>query len=269
MLIKLLKYEFLNNYKKFLTMSLSIVLAGSFAAWYKSNNTVITVPSFSDIGVAAFITLGIVLSIFMIIGDYKQSLFSSKGFLTNTLPVEKSQIITAKIISALFWMNLVIIASFIANLIYSELHFIDIAQWIINNRIASGKVEAQAVVIIAAVSIYIFMNVLLFWLFSHAFCFDAIHNICKNSFKFGEISFVITAAYMILQINIIDFLCKQIPLNVYLTSDTVSTNPIIKLFSIRDNFLLQFDFTILIGILFFSILTYIINAKLSKDNTTI
>lgn len=269
MLIKLLKYEFISNYKKFLTISLGIIAFGIFAKLNNNNNTFF-LPNYAGIAVITSIILGLALSFFSIGEDYKKSFFSSKGLLINTLPVEKSQIITAKNIAALIWINMVFAASVLATLIYApDSRATDFIQWVMNLRVSSEKVIPQ-VSMVSVFLFWLFTNIIVFWICSNIFCFNTLNNVCRHNIKFGGFANIaITLVYLLLQINIIAFLCKQVPLNLYLTSDMMGTSPIIKLFTERDEFLLQFDFTIIITLLCFSTIAYMINVKLSKDDTVL
>jgi hypothetical protein len=122
MLGKLLKYEFKSTVRTFGILYLALcVVAGLGALSFQFNEVS---PTMIPVGLFLFIytfLIGAVffVTLYMIIQRFSRNLLQEQGYLMHTLPVHKWQLILSKLIAALCWMILSMIAITISGVVLS------------------------------------------------------------------------------------------------------------------------------------------------------
>lgn len=103
-MLKLLKYEMIQNYRSFAAI-FAIFLIACFSLPFLPMNAFEIANT-----VMVFVVTGISISIFVtIIKGYYSSMFQKPGYLTLTLPMSTHQIVLSKIIAAFIWWTLTIV----------------------------------------------------------------------------------------------------------------------------------------------------------------
>ncbi|WP_270527160.1 hypothetical protein [Longibaculum muris] len=124
-MLKLMKYEFIHSYRTFL-MSFAAFLIGCIIMPYVMDGFLSKLPFISVIFGLGFavllmgITIALFVSIFM---NFNRSVFERPGYLTLTLPVSTTELIVAKVLTAVIWLiiaGIVLIAGFILMMIVTS-----------------------------------------------------------------------------------------------------------------------------------------------------
>ena len=115
MILKLFKYDFMNIGKKLIPFYIAALVIGvinrillltSTISSIENEDNFMTIFGSPLLYFAYFIVIiGIFcMTIFVIISRYNSSIYGNEGYLTNTLPLNPSQIIWAKLINFLIWI---------------------------------------------------------------------------------------------------------------------------------------------------------------------
>ena len=143
MLMKLLKYDFRFSYRIFCAMCL-IILGTAVVIAVSENAKFIF---FSVFALILFFFISGIVSIVLVVQNYRKSLYSTNGYLTLTLPVTKSNLILSKFFISMFWFNVVSLVAGLAGCIASRgamwdtliwlfSHYGFYASWIVYNLLA-------------------------------------------------------------------------------------------------------------------------------------
>ena len=121
MLKKLIKYDFKNTKRFMIPICLLAIVGGIISAVlsYASKDerfVLLTIMGLTGLGVASTLYM---------VNHFSNSLFSTQGYLTNTLPATAKEIIGSKMIVAGIWVLLFVISSFVATIICSPAGFIN------------------------------------------------------------------------------------------------------------------------------------------------
>ena len=121
MLGKLLKYDFKNLYKTLLPIySITIIITILTVILNKLSDTSNLFSTLNGLMILSYVVILMVLVIgtfFLSIRDFYLDFATERGYLTNTLPVKKSTIITSKFITSVVTMLSSIVVMFISILI--------------------------------------------------------------------------------------------------------------------------------------------------------
>ena len=115
MILKLFKYDFMNIGKKLIPFYIAALVIGvinrillltSTISSIENEDNFMTIFGSPLLYFAYFIVIiGIFcMTVFVIISRYNSSIYGNEGYLTNTLPLNPSQIIWAKLINFLIWI---------------------------------------------------------------------------------------------------------------------------------------------------------------------
>ncbi|MCR5202747.1 MAG: hypothetical protein K6D02_06630 [Lachnospiraceae bacterium] len=128
MLGKIIKYDFKNHFKMFITIYLCVIAATLFACGLSGINRLlldkdiqvlnITIGLLTGIIIVAAIALN-VLTFLIVIYNFYKSMVTNEGYLTNTLPVTKTELVIGKNIVGFIMCIISILVSFGCLLLYS------------------------------------------------------------------------------------------------------------------------------------------------------
>ena len=121
MILKLFKYDFMNIGKKLIPFYIAalvigvinrfLLLTSNISRMEREGNFLAMFGSPFLYAAYFLVIMGIFfMTVFIIISRYSSSIYGNEGYLTNTLPLNPSQIILAKLINFLIW---ILISSFI------------------------------------------------------------------------------------------------------------------------------------------------------------
>lgn len=97
-MLKLLKYEMIQNYRSFALIFAIFLLACVSLPFLPENMSLIAYA------VMTFAMIGMLVTVFLtIVRGYHSSMFQKPGYLTLTLPISTQQIVLSKIIAAAIW----------------------------------------------------------------------------------------------------------------------------------------------------------------------
>ena len=257
MLLKLCKYEFLTHYKKYFIVLIFIMLFRVIVDSQK-NNTALSydfglIYTTSLIGAVAFF-------FFVIIHDYSHDMFGAQGYLLNTLPIEKSVILTSKLIMAMFWMSLVLLVSMLLSL----MPLAPVINYI-TGLYMSSQMPGQEAYLWTVLLAYLFANIIFFCAFSSIFVVLTVNKTEQKKKLFS-----VLGGIMALQIVSAIVIPKMVPLRLFILEDEQTFSPLPSLLlGGRDSFLQIFDITLILVFLIFSISIYIWNSKQLKKHLEI
>lgn len=125
MVLKLLKYELINNYKRYLglyiaTFATAVVAALSTTMIHSDTNDIF----YLIFGLFSFGFFGLIIACFIVciiqgVMGFHQSMFKSESYITHAVPSTTNEILISKLIGATFWTFVSFIVSFIAIIIYA------------------------------------------------------------------------------------------------------------------------------------------------------
>ena len=115
MILKLFKYDFMNIGKKLIPFYIAALVIGVINRILLLTSTISSIENENNFMAmfgspflyAAYflVIMGIFfMTVFIIISRYSSSIYGNEGYLTNTLPLNPSQIILAKLINFLIWI---------------------------------------------------------------------------------------------------------------------------------------------------------------------
>ena len=188
MLGKTIKNEFVNRWRQvaaifggFITFSLIVLVLG------KLSQSVIVNSYFKNLvliidGIYMFASIGVIIALMIMpFGDFRTRFYKDEGYLTHTLPVKTSTLVTGRmicdlcmvILAAVIWPLGICIAAGKAN-IYSQL--VDNALWGI--KILGNTVDRALVVgVMVQIFIFVFLGILFtLWMLNAAYAFGHMFN---------------------------------------------------------------------------------------------
>ena len=105
MILKLFKYDFMNIGKKLIPFYIAALVIGVINRFLLLTNFLAMFGSPFLYAAYFLVIMGIFfMTVFIIISRYSSSIYGNEGYLTNTLPLNPSQIILAKLINFLIWI---------------------------------------------------------------------------------------------------------------------------------------------------------------------
>lgn len=188
MLGKTIKNEFVNRWRQvaailggFITFSLIVLVLG------KLSKNVIVNSNFENFvlvidGIYLFVSIGVIIALMIMpFGDFRTRFYKDQGYLTHTLPVKTSTLVTGRmicdlcmvILAAVIWPLGICIATGELN-IYS--HLVDNILWGIS--ILGNTVDRALVVgVMVQIFIFVFLGILFsLWMLNAAYAFGHIFN---------------------------------------------------------------------------------------------
>ncbi len=214
MLGKTIKNEFVNRWRQvaailggFITFSLIVFVLG------KLSKNVIVNSNFENFvlvidGIYLFVSIGVIIALmFMPFGDFRTRFYKDQGYLTHTLPVKTSTLVTGRmicdlcmvILAAVIWPLGICIATGELN-IYS--HLVDNILWGIS--ILGNTVDRALVVgVMVQIFIFVFLGILFsLWMLNAAYAFGHIFNRGKRiKSVVGFIGFAIIFELVVMLLN--------------------------------------------------------------------
>ncbi len=218
MLGKLLKHDFLMTYKTFLII-LSAILAAALT-------TSLTFEKYEAMNIIFSISIGvgIVLAYLYIVQYCKNSIYSKEGYLTNTLPASKAEIISSKLIISMFWINILLLTIAAA---FQICHKLDIFTEIFiyftkSYKNTMGKTDIPQAYFIA---IWVLINVYTFCLLTTFIMAVSISQTqLKARINSAAAAVLITAAAVLIQIFAAIAASDIVPIILTVNYDVVSFN---------------------------------------------
>lgn len=124
MTLKLLKYEFKNNYKRYMsvyiaTLVLALVMGLSTPWMSKYDSTIFSII----FGLFFFLFVGLIIacgfvSVFLAVRNYHYSMFKSESYITHAVPATTNEILIAKILGATIWNIISVVVIILSLIIY-------------------------------------------------------------------------------------------------------------------------------------------------------
>ena len=227
MLGKLLKHEFKQTarYVSLIYISAAVTTLVMFIAML-TKATAISVIGSSVLAFAGF--LSVVFTVVLVIGNFYNTLYTNRGYLSFTLPVKCSSLLISKVLVSLVWF---VISFVVCGLIYFVIYLnvksqvdgeqmggvVDaIRESGLLEMLPSGKMIAKAVIIIV---FYIFISILTFVSFVYfSLSLSNTRPLQQHPWLFG---FLIFCGSYIVTNTISAWLNEHLPLCIALTEDNL------------------------------------------------
>ncbi len=258
MLKKLIKYDFLETYKTnaIILLSMSVIAL----------TTLITSSKFfiMELVLSAAILIGPIIAFLLLVRHFNNDLFSVRGYLKNTVPATKSQLVTSKIIVSMVWISIIFMAAVLMGATCfrqnSGLYYRIIFEMLNKEGLLLKFITLQIVSI----------NVTFFWIFQTIFFASSFAVSSFATRKTGPVvSILVTGAFCYMQMIITKIISDAIPVTVIFTNYIWSGITLAKISLKNDSFVFVNDVTSWVVTIIFSCITYLLTVKLLEKHSII